>query len=39
MPAGKYDIGTVLCQGQPSTCRLQPWVTENGKVSPPFDRR
>lgn len=39
MPAGKYDIGTVLCQGQPSTCRLQPWVAENGKVSPPFDRR
>lgn len=26
LPAGKYDIGSVLCQGQPQPCRLQPWV-------------
>ncbi len=37
MAAKKYDIGTVLCEGQPSPCQLQPWVAEHGSVGPPFD--
>jgi hypothetical protein len=28
LPAGKYAIGAVLCQGETPPCALQPWVGE-----------